>query len=305
MCPVRTDGQYVRIEPRLSGEYFANDRLTFQAAYGRYNQFLTLISNEAFSGFDLWLTSDHGLLPQYGDQFILGTKTIPFKNYGFDVELYYRTMRDIFELDPFLPDAGGLDYPDLFRVGEGYAYGAEFMFEKRVGRLNGYIGYTYGQTWRKFEGYNTELLSEDGKARFYPPKYDRSNDVKLILNYNLSRKWKLTGAWVYATGQAYTSPTGRYARQDDPFSSDGPDDALVVEEINSARLPAYHRMDVSFSRAGKFFKMGTSELQIQIINVYNRKNVWFTQFDFGENPVNQEDVTLLPTIPAISYTVKF
>ena len=300
-----SDGQYVRIEPRLSGEYFANDRLTFQAAYGRYNQFLTLISNEAFSGFDLWLTSDHGLLPQYGDQFILGAKTIPFKNYGFDVELYYRTMHDIFELDPFLPDAGGLDYPDLFRVGEGYAYGAEFMFEKRVGRLNGYIGYTYGQTWRKFEGYNTELLSEDGKARFYPPKYDRSNDVKLILNYNLSRKWKLTGAWVYATGQAYTSPTGRYARQDDPFSSDGPDDALVVEEINSARLPAYHRMDVSFSRSGKFFKMGTSELQIQIINVYNRKNVWFTQFDFGENPVNQEDVTLLPTIPAISYTVNF
>lgn len=300
-----SDGQYVRIEPRLSGEYFANDRLTFQAAYGRYNQFLTLISNEAFSGFDLWLTSDHGLLPQYGDQFILGAKTIPFKNYGFDVELYYRTMHDIFELDPFLPDAGGLDYPDLFRVGEGYAYGAEFMFEKRVGRLNGYIGYTYGQTWRKFEGYNTKLLSEDGKARFYPPKYDRSNDVKLILNYNLSRKWKLTGAWVYATGQAYTSPTGRYARQDDPFSSDGADDALVVEEINSARLPAYHRMDVSFSRSGKFFKMGTSELQIQIINVYNRKNVWFTQFDFGENPVNQEDVTLLPTIPAISYTVNF
>ena len=110
---------------------------------------------------------------------------------------------------------------------------------------------------------------------------------------------------MYATGQAYTYATGRYARHDDPFSSNGAQNALTVEEINSARLPAYHRMDISFSRTGKFFKLGTSELQLQIINVYNRKNVWFKQIDFEENPLVQTDVTLLPTIPAISYTVNF
>lgn len=300
-----SDGQYIRLEPRVSAEYYATDRITLQAAYGRYNQFFTLITNEAFSGFDLWLTSDDGINPSYGDQFVIGAKTVPFKDYGLDIELYYRTMEDLFELDPFLPDAAGLAYSDLFRIGEGYAYGTEIMFEKRVGRLNGYIGYTFGYTTRKWPGFNNPINDPDGSGRFYPPKYDRQNDVKLILNYNLSRKWKFTGAWVYATGQAYTRPTGRYAVYDEPYSGINQNDLLAVENVNAERLPAYHRMDVSFARTGKFFGLGRSELQIQVINIYNRRNVWFTQFDFDDNPVKQNDVTLLPILPAISYTVSF
>ncbi len=300
-----SDGDYLRLEPRLSAEYFASDRITLQAAYGRYNQFFTLITNEAFSGFDLWLTADEGIRPAFGDQFVLGAKTVPFKDYGLDIELYYRTMNDLFELDPFLPDAAGLLYEDLFRIGEGYAYGTEIMFEKRVGRLNGYIGYTFGYTWRKWPTFNVAIGDQSQTARFYPPKYDRRNDVKIILNYELSRKWKFTGAWVYATGQAYTEATGRYAVYDTPWSAINQNNLLVVENVNASRLPNYHRADVSFSRRGTFFGLGEAELQLQVINVYSRRNVWFTQIDFEENPVSRTDVTLLPIIPAISYTVKF
>ncbi|MDR9415866.1 MAG: TonB-dependent receptor, partial [Gracilimonas sp.] len=52
-----SDGDYFRLEPRFSMEHRPTDWLRLQAAYGRYNQFLTLISNEAFSGFDVWITS--------------------------------------------------------------------------------------------------------------------------------------------------------------------------------------------------------------------------------------------------------
>jgi len=238
---------------------------------------------------------------------VRGAKTIPLTDYGLDSEIYDRTMNDLFELDPFLPDAAGLDYDQLFRIGEGYAYGTEIMFEKRVGRLNGYIGYTYGYTWRKWPGFNNSVGDNEAQGRFYPPKYDRRNDVKLIMNYNLSRKWKLTGAWVYATGQAYTEPTGRYTLFDEPYlgTSNTTNNALVVEKVNASRLPAYHRLDVSFSRMGNFFGLGRSELQLQVINLYNRRNVWFIQYDFDENPVGRSEVTLLPILPAISYTVKF
>ncbi|MBO6524681.1 MAG: TonB-dependent receptor [Balneolaceae bacterium] len=300
-----SDGDYMRIEPRLSVEHKLTERVRLQAAYGRYNQFFTLITNEAFSGFDIWLTSDEGINPAYGDQFVLGAKTIPFENYGLDVEVYYRTMEDLFELDPFLPDPAGLAYPDLFRIGTGYAYGMEVMFEKQVGRFNGFIGYTLGYTWRKFPGFNVAPGDGDNQARFYPPKYDRRNDVNLIMNYDLSRKWKVTSAWVYATGQAYTLALGRYARYDDPFSSGDPLDNFTVGKVNASRLPSYHRLDLSFSRKGRFFKIGASELQLQIINVYSRKNVWFQSFDFEENPVQRNDVNLLPILPTISYTVKF
>jgi hypothetical protein len=300
-----SDGDYLRLEPRVSVERKLSDRVRLQGAYGRYNQFFTLITNEAFSGFDVWLTSDDGINPAYGDQFVLGAKTIPFKDYGLDVEVYYRTMNDLFELDPFLPDAAGLLYSDLFRVGEGYAYGLEVFFEKQVGRFNGFIGYTYAHTWRKFPGFNYELGDPNRSARYYPPKYDRRNDINLVLNYNLSRKWKVTGSFNYATGQAFTEVLGRYSLFDDPFSSGSEIGSFTVNEVNAARLPSYQRMDLSFSRQGTFFGLGNAELQLQIINVLNRKNVWFQNYDFDDNPIDVTDVTLLPILPSISYTVKF
>ena len=297
-----SDGNYMRLEPRLSLEYKATDRIRLQTAYGRYNQYLTLITNEAFSGFDVWLTADDGVKPSFGDQFIIGAKTIPFEGFGFDVELYYRTMNDIFELDPFLQDVSGLDYPELFRIGNGDAYGAEFFFEKRAGNLTGFVGYTFAYTWKKFNDYNNGIDSPDGSGRRYPPKYDRRNDVNLVLSYKLSRKWKSTISFNYATGQAYTEVLGQYSANNTPWANDQLN-TFTVGKINASRLPPYHRMDISFSRLGTFFGLGNAEWQFQIINVYSRRNVWFYNFDFDENPVERTEVPLLPLLPTISYTV--
>jgi hypothetical protein len=299
-----SDGDYFRLEPRVSLEYKANDRIRLQTAYGRYNQYLTLITNEAFSGFDVWLTADDGVKPSFGDQFIVGAKTIPFSGYGLDIEFYYRTMNDIFELDPFLQDVSGLDYPELFRIGNGDAYGAELFFEKRVGDLTGFIGYTFAYTWKKFDDYNNDIGNPDGAGRKYPPKYDRRNDVNLVLSYQLSKRWKSTLSFNYATGQAYTQVLGRYTVSNTPWSN-ADFNTFTVGKINASRLPAYHRMDVSFARSGTFFGMGEAEWQFQIINVYSRRNIWFYNFDFDENPVSRSAVPLLPLLPTISYTVNF
>ena len=299
-----SDGNYLRIEPRLAFEYKPVQRIRLQAAVGRYNQFLTLITNEAFSGFDIWLTSDDGVKPAYGDQIVLGAKTIPFDGFGLDVEVYYRNMKDLFSLDPLIADPAGLDYPELFWVGEGNAYGGEVFFEKRMGKLTGFIGYTFAYTWRKYPGYNFEIGDLDQTARWYPPKYDRRNDLNIVLNYPLSSKWKATASFNYATGQSYTKTQGRYNMYDDPFINDDKY-VFTVDKINASRLPGYNRLDLAFTRSGKFFKIGTSELQLQVINVYSRRNVWFYTFDFDENPVERNEVLLLPIIPSVSYTVNF
>lgn len=299
-----SEGSFLRVEPRLSVEYKPGERIRWQAAYGRYNQFLTLITNEAFSGFDVWLTTDEGVAPAFGDQFILGAKTRPFKGYGFDVEVYYRTMEDLFELDPFIADAAGLDYADLFRFGNGFAYGAEFFLEKRTGRLSGFIGYTLGFTWRKFPNFNIDLSDPLRESRFFPPKYDRRHDINIVGTYQLSRKWKMTSTFNYATGQAYTEPLGRFQAFDSPFI-ETTIDALTVGRVNASRLPAYHRLDMAFSRATTFFGRGKAEWQIQIINVYSRRNIWFFNYDFDDNPVSRDEVPLLPILPTVSYSVSF
>lgn len=299
-----SEGKYLRVAPRLSTEFRPNSAIRLQAAFGRYYQFLTLISNEAFSGFDLWLTTDTGVPPAYGDQFVLGVKTIPFEGYGFDIELFYRTMRDLFELDPFTNDVAGLDYHELFRFGEGYAYGAEFFFERQIGDLRGFLGYTFGVTRRKFTGFNTDLTDPEREARFYPPKYDRTHDLNLVLNYRLSRRWSTSAVFNYATGQAYTEPLGRTEFSNVPWGNIRRE-SFTVGRLNASRLPAYHRLDLSFSRQGTFFGMGDAEWQFQLINVYSRRNTWFYTFDFDENPVERNEITLLPILPSVSYTVNF
>ena len=299
-----TEGEYIRLEPRLSTEYRPTDRIRLQAAYGRYYQYLTLITNEAFSGFDLWLTTDDGVPPAFGDQFVLGAKTVPFTGYGFDAEVYYRTMRDLFELDPFINDAAGLDYDELFRFGEGYAYGVELFFEKQRGPFTGFIGYTYGVTRRKFPGFNTPILDDPTRARFYPPKYDRIHDVNITTSLRLTDRWSTNAVFSYATGQAYTQPLGRTEISGIPWDND-PRDIFTVGNVNASRLPSYHRLDLAFSRTGTFFGIGEAEWQIQIINVYSRRNVWFYNFDFDDNPIERQEVNLLPIIPSLSYTVNF
>ena len=299
-----TEGEYIRLEPRLSTEYRPTDQIRLQAAYGRYYQYLTLITNEAFSGFDLWLTTDDGVPPAFGDQFVVGAKTVPFAGYGFDAEVYYRTMRDLFELDPFINDAAGLDYEELFRFGEGFAYGVELFFEKKRGPLTGFIGYTFGVTRRKFPGFNAPILDDPSRARFFPPKYDRTHDVNITTSLRLSNRWSTNAVFSYATGQAYTQPLGRTEISGIPWDND-PRDIFTVGNVNASRLPGYHRLDLAFSRTGTFFGIGSAEWQIQIINVYSRRNVWFYNYDFDENPIEREEVNLLPIIPSLSYTVNF
>jgi hypothetical protein len=290
-----TKGDYIRAEPRLSAEYTPRPSIRLQAAYGRYYQFLTLITNEAFSGFDTWLTTDVGVPPSWGDQFVLGAKVYPLQGYNIEAELYYRTMEDLFELDSRIPDVSGLAYRDLFRFGEGFAYGLEVLLEKTSGRLNGFIGYTWGVTRRQFAGYN--------QNRYYPPKYDRTHDMNLILNYRISPKWKTTSVFSFATGQAYTQVLGRTEIQD-PFGTT-PIRPVTVGKVNASRLPDYHRLDVGFTRSGNFLNIGKSEFQIQIINLYSRRNIWFYQFDLEDNPVTRTEVPLLPILPTLSYTVFF
>ena len=291
------EGRVLRPAPRLSLEYRPVEDVRIQAASGRYYQFLTLVTSELFSGFDTWLTTGEGVPPAYGDQFVLGLKTTMPNDMRFDVEAYYRTMIDLFELDPFTQDPAGFEYEDLFRFGDGYAYGVEAMIAQPVGKLNGFVAYTLGRTQRRFPNVNAH--------HYYSPKYDRTHDVHVVLNYDLTRVWRASAVWSYATGQAYTEPLGQYKLVEDPFGANVRD--ILVTEYNNARLPSYHRLDLGVSRRGTIFRNASYELQLQVINAYSRRNIWFYFFDFEEdNSVERSEVPQIPVpLPNIAFTLEF
>ena len=288
---------YVRLSPQLQVERSFGDDVVLQAAAGRYHQFLSLISNEAFSGFDTWVTTGVGVPPQESDQLVLGAKTRVGRGYRFDVEVYGRTMRDLFDTRPELQDVSGLAYRELFRFGRGYAYGAEFLIEKGTGRLTGLVGYTISRTRRRYP-------LEPAFSETFAPKYDRLHDLTAVASYDVGRGWQLTAAGTFATGQAYTAPTSRYEVGGLPFATTGAD-GLYSPSLNNARLPPYHRVDVGVQRTGRLLFLRDTELQVQVVNTYSRRNVWFITYDFDENPVEQTRVTQLPRLPNVSFTVRF
>lgn len=299
------DGDFYRLEPRLNVEYKprGDESLRFQVGYGRYNQFLTLITSEVFSGADFWLTSADGVPPASGDQFVAGIKTQVSPDLQLDVEGYYRTMNDLFIVDPYLNDPAGLDYEQFFLFGEGVAWGAEFQLTGRIGRFSGFAAYTYSLTERSgFPGFPGP--DEESGARFFP-KYDRRNDGNVVVSYDVNRSWRLTSVFTYGTGQAYTEPTAQYRLAENPFSS-VPINTLRTD-YNASRLPDYHRLDLGATRRGRFFGFADYELQLQLINAYNRKNVWFYFNNFADdNTIERTEVTQIPVpIPNVSLTLNF
>ena len=287
---------YVRVSPQVQVEKTMGENLVLQAAAGRYHQFLSLITNEAFSGFDTWVTTGVGVPPQESDQLVLGVKTNLGPAYRLDVEVYGRTLRDLFDTRPEVQDVAGLDYQDLFRFGRGYAYGAEVLLERGLGRLTGLVSYTIGVTRRRYP-------AEQQFDVYFPPKYDRLHDLTLVANYDLGRGWKATAVGAYATGQAYTSPSGLYVIDGLPFE----DPDLVVSQtnaLNSARLEPYHRADLGFTKTGAW-SWADYEFQLQLVNVYNRRNLWFLNYDRGENPIGVTEVRQLPILPNVSISLAF
>ena len=298
------DGDYVRVEPRASVEHRprGDDNVRVQVGYGRYYQFLTLITSEIFSGADFWLTAADGVRPASGDQFVAGIKTRPTSTLNFDLEGYYRTMDNLFTIDPTNQDPAGLDYPDYFIVGEGYAWGVEAQLEGRVGRVSGLAAYTYSVTRRRYPGTDFPNVAP-GDRLYFAPKYDRTNDANIVVSYDLSRAWRFTGVFTYGTGQAYTEVYGFYQVQT-PFNTSA--GTVFQSQYNASRLPDYHRLDVGFARRGRFFGFADYELQLQLINAYSRKNVWFYFPQTEDATLDRTRVNQIPIpIPNVSLTLKF
>jgi len=298
-------GNHFTLAPRLSLEHQLNSKFRLQASGGRYFQFLTLISNEVFSGFDFWLTSGDGVEPAYGDQFIIGMKSDLFFDITLDTELYFRTMRQLFVLDPFGTGLAGQDYSDLFVFGKGRASGMELQLSRQSGRVNGFIAYTLAYTDRFFARLNQDAL---GNPQSFIPRNDRLHDLNIVGLWRISPRWELGAVFTYATGQAYTRPEAAYTIYNlELINGLDENNLLVSPGLNQSRLPSYHRLDIGATWSGSLGKFSDYQLQMQVINAYARENTWFIFNEFEDDgTLTRNTIPQIPfPLPNISFTMIF
>ncbi len=294
------DGNFLRLDPRMAMVYHYNEQTRLKLAGGRYHQWIDIISaGEGISFFDIWMTNDGSVAPSYADQIVLGFEHDPRPNLEFTFETYYTGLRELNIFDQNIDR--GIDMDDVFLKGEGFAYGYEWMLRQKSGRLSGWIGYSLSWSKRRFP----ETYINQGD--WYFPKWDRRHDVIAVGTYRLSRKWDMSAQWRYNTGQGYTRALGQYtlylARLDNSNFPDA-NRRLLYGEQNNYRLPADHRLDVTFTYRHKLFGQ-EAKLYLSIYNLYNHRAIWFRNYNTQENPVEISDIKLLPILPMLSYEMRF
>ncbi len=278
-------------EPRASFNFRLDNHVTLKGAWGHYHQFINRIVNENVleGNRDFWLLADEQLNPKFAEHKILGL-SFENTNFLFDVEAYHKDLNGVAEFSQRFRRRPDQDPEDLFFLGDGVSKGIEFLAQKKSGKLNGWLSYTFGKTEYDIDVFN------NGEP--YPADQDRRHEVKLVGNYNLG-KWNLAATWVYASGAPYTAPESQYAIE----LLDGSERSYIrVSDKNANRLPAYHRLDLSATRDLSSRTM-TCELGFSIFNVYNRANVWYREYVLDTNPVIVRDVTTLGFTPTLTLRV--
>jgi hypothetical protein len=289
---------YGGLEPRLTLRYELSENSSIKSAITRNFQYIHLVTNAGSTlPTDLWVPSTYAVRPQESWLFALGY----FRNFADNTvetswEVYYKDMQNQIEYkEGYTP--GLTDPEEEFVFGKGWSYGSEWLINKVKGRLTGWVGYTLSWTWRRFPDLNA--------GEKYPARYDRRHDVSVVANWELNRKWKFGGVFVYGTGNAITLPERFY------FIN-----GVLTQEfsrLNQYRMLPYHRMDVSatYTPAVKPGRKGGQSWVFSIYNLYSRQNPYFLYFDQtgqlanGDLAVEARQVSLFPILPAVTWNFKF
>jgi len=287
------------------------------------NQYIHRLSNSGFGlPTDLWISSTDILRPQLSEQVALGlAKDFNDDMYEATIEAYYKKMNDIIELKEgaSFSSIGGLsdlagnvqtvDFTNGLAIGEGWAYGSEFLIRKKRGKLTGWLGYTLSWSQRQFPDLN--------QGRKFNDRFDRRHDISLVSSYKFDRPKKpnktatLSANWVFSSGLNFDIPNtlGINPNVDfpieDPFS---PNLTTFSEEKNNFKGEAFHRLvlGVQFHKITKRNRKKT--WGFSLYNAYGRRNPFFYQVEPAQEGSERRVLArgfLFSAVPSFNYNLKF
>lgn len=309
--------QYHYFEPRINAAWMLSDNLAIKGSFSSMNQFIHLVSGTGASlPTDLWVPTTKRIRPQHSDQIALGFAKDWIKPaLSISVEGYIKNMKHVLaykqgatfiELED--PNSGSrIKWEDNVTAGKAWSSGVELLFEKKAGRLTGWIGYTLSKTMMQFDSLNF--------GRKFYAKYDRRHDISIVASYKLSNRITLSGTWVYGTGNAVTIPESSYYA---PFhmkevsSEFGhnmySEPVYEIGKLNNFRIKAYHRLDAGIS-FHKQKRWGQRIWEFSVYNLYNRKNPYYYYMQNkevnGKTTGILRQVSLFTIIPSFTYSFEF
>ncbi len=144
--------------------------------------------------------------------------------------------------------------------GNGYAYGANVMIEKRRGKLTGWLALSVGRSMRRYDE-----LPADG---WCPASHERPAELNTLVMYTPRPRWSLSATFLCASGTPFTPVEAMYYLGGNIVSQYG--------TYNSARLPAYLRLDIGCTHHFRPTRRGVHHsLHLSVYNATARRNIMF------------------------------
>jgi hypothetical protein len=256
------------LEPRIGFRYLINDNNSLKISYNRNHQYVNLLSTSAvMSPTDVWRLSNMFTGALLSDQVAVGYfLLLPDHNIEVSIEAYLKSHSNLIEYrDGANILMNSTIESDLVNA-NGYSFGAEFYLTRKMGKLTGWLSYTYARSYRRT---NEEFeLFRINNNTYFPSNFDRPHNLVLNSSYKLTRRWRINTTFTYNTGRPVTYPEQIFEYQGHL--------AISYSERNKYRLPNYHRLDISISYDEnlKLNARGKGSWSLSLINAYGRKNVY-------------------------------
>ena len=298
---------YLSFEPRFLARMLLSSKVSLKGSYSEMTQYVHLLktANVALPT-DMWLPVSDNIKPMRAKQSSLGIEWSIKKGLFFSVEGYHKKLEGILDVKA---ESSFFDYSlnweELLVSGSGVSDGIELLLQKKSGDLSGWLGYTYSETYNKFDELN------NGKA--FPASTDRRHDISMFLSYQFNKKVDGGITWMFGSGTPISLPSDKYYAPDLPTAQyeESTGYNMLISERNGYRMPNFHRMDIGFNFKKKK-KWGMRIWSTGIVNVYGRQNPFFLYFDdnknveTGDSYWSLKQFSLFPfPLPYIRYTIKF
>ena len=262
-----------------------------KAAYGRFSQEVISITNEddVLPILIPFVLAPKGLDPEWADHVVIGIDGNFAPNLSANLQGYYKYYGSLVTYNPDKYDTRDPDYVNS----RAESYGAEALLRLSDPIIDVYVAYTLGWVRINANGF------------IYVPRYDRRHTLHLLGAIHPAKNLDVTARWEFGSGLPFTQTIGFYDRltmgygYPNPFLTETGKPATVFGPKNAARLPAYHRLDFSLSYRFEVVPWLRSYLGINVVNVYDRKNIFYFERKTGQR------VNMLGFFPSASLTIEF
>lgn len=294
------EGSGFSIDPRLRLSYrFGDDTPTkITAAGGLYHQLVTGITDERDAGstFRVLTPTPYSNNPSQAIHAMLGWDQLIASDLHVSLEGWYKNLQDL----PVPRWTPIVRFNTNLARADGTALGADASLQYtrdpfRLDLTYGYSKVTYRASKDRLGAWGDTPLVE------YSPPHDLRHKVGVTASVDVD--WITANVrWQYSSGLPFTQVYGYDTMleirglRNPPTSVVGIPRALY-DRPYEARLPAYHRLDLSLQRSVELSPAVSLSAEAGALNTYNRANVFYIDI-FTLDRVDQ-----LPILPYVSLAV--